>query len=73
MPVLQITSCEQCPFHRILREEWMDDCYTVLCKHPDQTSESASEEGFNHKMKFSNSVYFKCPLDEPKDSEDEDY
>lgn len=59
MPSLEITSCEQCPFHRVWSEHWMEAEYNINCDHPEQET----KEHFTHKMKFSNSIYFKCPLE----------
>lgn len=66
MPNLKITECEQCPYHRIKREEWMDDCYHIICEHEKQTN----TEGFTHKMRYSNHIYFKCPLNDESEEDD---
>lgn len=62
MTTLEIKGCEECPHHRIEREEWMDDCFRIFCEHDEQTN----TEGFTHKIKFGPGVHFNCPLEKPK-------
>ena len=65
MPQLEIKCCEDCPYHKIHREEWMDDCYTIICEHEEQTN----TEGFNHKIRYDKSIYFNCPLEKSQEEE----
>lgn len=60
MPVLKITECEQCPYHKINREHWMDDCYQIKCDHED----AVSDKYITKKIHRGKGIYFKCPLDE---------
>lgn len=64
MPTLQITSCNDCPFSKITREQWQDDSYYIECIHEDQIS----SEKYHKKIRYGNSIFFNCPLD--KDEED---
>ena len=62
MPYLKINSCKDCPHHTIEREHWMDDCFRIFCKHEGQTN----TEGYVTKISREGSIYFNCPLDNPK-------
>lgn len=62
MPYLKITSCKDCPHHRIEREDWMDDCFRIFCGHEDQTN----TEGHVTKINRGGTIYFNCPLEKSK-------
>lgn len=69
MPLLGINACDDCPFHAIHREHWMDAEYGIYCTHEDQTNKSI----YTRKIQFHTSIYFPCPLDkEEEDVEGDD-
>ena len=62
MPYLKITSCRECPYKRMEREHWMEDCFRIFCEHGEQNN----TEGFVTKISRQGGIYFNCPLDKPE-------